>query len=224
LALRALLAISALTVVSTTAIAQDDFVPQRLDALEPNVSDVGPLSRSFRQLSIDLRSPSEFDRVYQVPGDEEHLMRISGGLYAVFPRSQYTPTEKKGIIAVIPNDTTFYIGSPRLGLDRSLAGVVRPNALDLAAGFDGPGASRRVLTRVVGDPTGGAIMAAPHAPAPVRVRPQPLAPLPSEELAASGPEAGGRTSEAVHGPPTIVNDPVYRAQRLRELLKRAAAG
>jgi hypothetical protein len=90
-----------------------------LQSVDPDFGDVGPLRVSTRVLPVDMRSPSGFDRVYRVPGSaggvpgmdggEERFARISGGLAAVFPRSDYITT-KKGQYALIPPGTVFYIG------------------------------------------------------------------------------------------------------------------
>lgn len=86
------------------AIAQTD---PPLRPLDPGRGDVGPLSQSLRIRPVDLREPSRFDAVYRTAGDQ--LMRIDGGLTAVFPRSVYRASPG-GAIALIPPGTIFHIG------------------------------------------------------------------------------------------------------------------
>lgn len=95
--------------------------PEGWQIIDAGRADRGPLSTSPRRLPTDLRVPLSFDRVYRVPGattgvqvpgaasGEELYARISGGLTAVFPRSEYVAT-KRGPAAVIPPGTVFYIG------------------------------------------------------------------------------------------------------------------
>ncbi|MBY0262378.1 MAG: hypothetical protein K2Q20_08540 [Phycisphaerales bacterium] len=98
-----------------------------LTPVEQNVGDLGPLTTSLRTPPADLRTPMEFDRVYRVPGssrginipqalspaggqDGSRLARVSGGITAVFPSSDYMQTKKSGIVPVVPAGTVFYIG------------------------------------------------------------------------------------------------------------------
>lgn len=71
--------------------------------------DTGPLATSSQMLPMDLRAPTGFEHVYRAPGADGTLMRISGGLVATFPRSQYDVREE-GIVPVIPAGTVFHIG------------------------------------------------------------------------------------------------------------------
>ncbi|MHC4948133.1 MAG: hypothetical protein ACYTG1_07710 [Planctomycetota bacterium] len=71
--------------------------------------DRASLMTSLHRLDPGLRQPVGFDSVYRAPDGE--FMRVQGGLYAVFPRSVYVPTGF-GLEAVVPPDTTFYIGEP----------------------------------------------------------------------------------------------------------------
>ena len=81
--------ISRIAVVSLLMLSQAASGQQELSSVEANVGDLGPLSRSLRSLGADLRQPTNFDRVYRVPGQDDRFMRINGGLYAVFERSLY---------------------------------------------------------------------------------------------------------------------------------------
>ncbi|MCZ6837009.1 MAG: hypothetical protein O7G85_14630 [Planctomycetota bacterium] len=87
----------------------------KVELVESNVADTGPLSRSLRDLSIDLRMPTGFDKLYHIQGDREYYMRSSGGLHAVFPRSVYSRSRsRRGNVTrtKIPDGTVFYIGTP----------------------------------------------------------------------------------------------------------------
>lgn len=77
------------------------------DPLEEGVADVSALGMSLRQLEPGLVMPMDFGDVYRVPGMPDMLMRIAGGMYAVFPQSVYSESG-----AMIPPGTTFHIGAP----------------------------------------------------------------------------------------------------------------
>lgn len=77
--------------------------PVPLVPVDQGVADVSPLQTSLRVAPIDLRHPSDFERVYET-GDGRY-MRVSGGLRAVFPISVYDPYGPE-----IPPDTRFIIG------------------------------------------------------------------------------------------------------------------
>lgn len=112
-------------------------------------SDVSPLADSLELRPIDLRLPSGFDRVYEVPTGEGSLFaRIDGGLTAVFPRSEYTATPY-GAVAEVPAGTVWVIGqTPRwladqngvLTTDRGVAGAAQasPLRVDMRAGAAPP--------------------------------------------------------------------------------------
>lgn len=129
--------------VATSAAAQvpppvippsDPAIVEPPRQLDPGLEDVGPLSTSLRVLDWGLPGGDEFDRVYQVPGRPELLMRVSGGLHAVFPRSTYAGTDL-GPVPTVPAGTIFYIGDP----------VDEEGALELESVEDWPG---RVSLRV----------------------------------------------------------------------------
>ena len=83
-----------------------DHLPTPLD---PRVADVSPLGRSLRVESPGLEIPSGFSAVYRVPGDGGGMMRINGGLKAIFPQSVYQSTPY-GSFPEIPAATIFQIG------------------------------------------------------------------------------------------------------------------
>lgn len=84
-----------------------------LKPLDQMVEDTSPLSISLRQIERGLREPTAFDQVYRVPDRDHLLMRIEGGIYAIFPQSMYT-RGKNGILPLIPAGTVFHIGYPDL--------------------------------------------------------------------------------------------------------------
>ncbi|HWB19065.1 MAG TPA: hypothetical protein VG711_02105, partial [Phycisphaerales bacterium] len=87
---------------------------QDLKEVDQGFGDEGPLRTSLRDFSVDLRLPTGFQKVYQVPGREDELMRVSGGLIAVFPRSVYATGRGGGQLPLIPPGTVYYIGGIEL--------------------------------------------------------------------------------------------------------------
>lgn len=184
-----------LVVHDASAQTADPAEPRLMDLrLEQRVEDVGPLGRSLRVAPADLRSPTGFEGVYRVPGREGTLMRISGGIIATFPRSEY-----RGDTRPIPAGTVFHIGSVRTLLaGRSL---LSPNRVGVGVGVgvgDVPSAS----------PTGaGASLADTAAPTFVdRAADRAVGREPP------GSSVGART------PPAIFTDEDYRRRRLTEIL------
>jgi hypothetical protein len=83
-----------------------------LEPIDQTIEDVSVLSMSLREIEPGLRQPNDFSRVFRIPGKQDMFMRQQGGLYAVFPESVYGVDKKGKLLAVVPNDTTFYIGRP----------------------------------------------------------------------------------------------------------------
>jgi hypothetical protein len=174
----------------------------KLNPVDQGFADVGPLSASSRVVPLDLRVPSGFDRVYRLgssrPGGER-FARMSGGVTAVFPRSQYVPTAD-GYASTTPAGTVFYIGrlpnSLTESADSSLVarGLNRPN-------YDDRSARAAVLDRPRTIARSGPV------PTPVQ----------ADRGAAIPPSAAPRASE-----PTIFNDEEYRARRVAQLLDIAS--
>lgn len=104
--------------------------PAGLRPVDPTYEDTGPLGVSLRQLRPDLRTPLDFDRVYQIqpahPNGPDQFTRISGAIAAVFPRSQYTTT-RNGVRIDVPAGTVFYIGGPPVPAASSLPPTHRPS-------------------------------------------------------------------------------------------------
>jgi hypothetical protein len=103
-----------------------------LDApLEEGVADVSALGTSMRLIDPGLVAPMDFGEVYRVPGMPALLMRIAGGVYAVFPQSVYSAEG-----AQIPPGTIFYIGAPPAAPSEASPEPVAPDA-SLASGHHG---------------------------------------------------------------------------------------
>jgi hypothetical protein len=201
---------------STPAAAQKGNALRPVDQM---VEDVGALSTSFRELQVQLRHPLGFDSVYHVPGRSDLYMRASGGLYAVFDQSAYARGEK-GVRAVIPAGTTFYIGMP------ALAPSLPP--------VDPQTAMLRVSTRI--DPLDGEQPAATAAASLSSSSPSlSLLQMTSRaRIATMTPSAPGSppagqmqddpapSESAASALRTIATDADYREDRLRELMERAS--
>lgn len=171
---------------------------QELKAVEENVGDLGPLSRSLRVLGADLRQPANFDRVYRISGTDERFMRINGGLYAVFERSLYVPSED-GLVPLIPGGTVFYIGRPSF-----LRDVEQPASQEKIGLLDKRSHSNRLDTRNLEAWSEGLAPAATSVPLLHR---------------SSGRGVGAETRDQEVAA-TINNDPDYRAARIRQLMKK----
>jgi hypothetical protein len=195
--------------------------PARLVPVEQGVGDVGPASRSLRVAPLDLRQPSDFDRVYRIPsgvgpgvgrggllappGPGDRFARVNGAVTAVFPRSQYTVTSR-GLVPDVPAGTVFYIGR----LPAGEVGAGRSPGEGAAAG----GARVGVGVGAEGPLNGGAVGALPSGrveaetvggPAPVNAPPP-------------GPLGRDRSSPAGG----VLTDEGYRRARVRELVMEAA--
>ncbi len=180
------------------AVSLEASARQELEAVEQTVADRGPLAMSLRNISIDLRQPTNFDRVYRVPGSTEHYLRANGALYAVFPRSVYART-RRGEVPRIPDGTVFYIGAP------SFLTNPAPEAVSGGSQRVSHAVSYRVDDRQYKLPF--------TSTAPVGAR---LHPSPGQSRTV------GRSGVVVE--PTIITDPAYRAERLHLLMRQAAQG
>ncbi len=96
--------------IGTVALAQP-MSPSLFQRVDAGRADTGPLATSIIQFPEDLRVPTGFEYVYRDPRDEGSLIRVSGGLIAEFPRSQYD-TAQGGFVPVVPPGTVFRIGMP----------------------------------------------------------------------------------------------------------------
>lgn len=184
----------------TGAVADDDDPTDELEPVDQGVADLTDLSVSLRVVNPMLREPSGFSRLYQVRGMADAYVRANGALYAVFPRSAYALSQS-GQVPVVPAGTVFAIGAASLDDYLDQRGNV-PDPDD-ASGDAGASSAAAAFpsARIDGRIRGGA--------------PRPISdPVPDRDDRAS---SGG-------GLPRIVDDPDYRLDRLRELLRRAAAG
>lgn len=112
------------------------------ERVEQGTADVGPGQASLRTIAPDLRTPGEFDSVFELermnrfapPGQRKSVFfaRAEGGLTAVFPRSVYAPSGQGALVPQIPPDTVFYLGLPPEFRKGAAAGAPAPNKLDLS--------------------------------------------------------------------------------------------
>jgi hypothetical protein len=182
------------------------------EPIEPGIEDRGPLSESLRIIQPGLAQPQHFEQIYRIIGPEgEMLMRASGGLYAVFPRSDYAFTEQ-GPLATVPPGTVFYIGSlPPQYLPKRQLGPL-PEDLIVAERLDGR-SGLPIDTQIDVESEGLPYERHPLGRLAVRAIIPPTWPDPHS------PGDGADSSASQ----TIVNDEAYRAQRVRELMSMAAA-
>jgi hypothetical protein len=191
-----LAAITTPLLLAATAAAQT--LP--LEAVEQRVSDISGLDLSLRQVQTGLLQPNNFKELYRSPVDDG-FVRISGGLYAVFPRSVYAAKKDKQkrtvVYPVVPAGTVFYIGPP--------PGWTLSTALDEAASRQESDPARiegRLDLRITPGLMGAALAAGPQ--------------VQQQEHRYSG-----NTTQPATGP-RMVLDPEYRAQRVRSLMDDAA--
>jgi hypothetical protein len=95
----------------TEGTAAAGVLQPRLEIVDQGTEDRDVLSATLRTDPTDLRLPTEFERVYRVPGSSTLLMRGNGALFAVFEQSVYRQTSR-GIQVVAPPGTVFHIGMP----------------------------------------------------------------------------------------------------------------
>ena len=97
-----------------------NVVQVQLKAVEQTVGDLGPLEHPLRDVEQGIELPMGFYKVYKVPGYDEQsnapelqperrFMRASGGLAALYDRSNYIPTEH-GLLPDVPESTIWVIG------------------------------------------------------------------------------------------------------------------
>ncbi len=162
--------------------------------VDQRVADLTVLSESLRAIEPGLRPPSDFARVYRVPGRDDLFARVQGGLYAVFPQSVYA-RRRGAVTALVPNNTVMFIGPPTA---EALAAWGGPPPITQPAAAEGT--DHRVDSRVSHRIQEGPVS---------QPRPHPVA-------------GAGRARNEPPRNGTVVNDAAYRAVRLRRLLRRAA--
>ncbi len=190
----------------------------KLTPVDERVGDVGgSLSTSLRQIDPGLAVPSGFEQVYRVPGHNDLLMRIEGGVMAVFPESVYSASAN-GSVPVVPPNTTFYIGLPQMEalLQYADAANSRPSTGD-------PRLDLKIAQtpRVYDVPTARPPASKAGSQTVSVVEPGP-------RITYQRPGDGGKPRRVANtveldDAPAIVVDDEYRAQRMRELIQRAAA-
>jgi|GEM_PF-3452299 len=93
--------------------------------LDPNATGTGALSRSLRVMPTDPRRVSGFGSVYA--WDDQRLVRSSGAVHAVFPRSVVAEPGQ------IPAGTVFYIGEPPMAPSAPRMRTAEPFGGELAS-------------------------------------------------------------------------------------------
>lgn len=171
-----------------------------LKRLDQGYEDIDPLRASLRMQPVDLRMPLDFDAVYSLPGRgaTDRLVRMSGALAAVFPRSEYASMER-GVRVLVPANTVFYIGSLPAGAEETPR-VVAPGSAAARADLGRADSAADGLARTL-DVSTASFANDVGAMSDARVAPRALA-------------TAGRG---------IMNDEGYRAARVRQLLETAAA-
>ncbi len=179
--------------------------------VDPNVADVNSLSTSLRDMQVDLRVPLGFSNVYRVPGQSDKFMRASGGLFAIFPQSQYVST-RQGLSAKVPAGTTYHIGLPTEAVETPIEAVpsnANENRIDQQ--------HHAKQNLAAASPINFRIDALiPEVPSTPEAPPQPPAKT-------TAPKTAQPTEAAQSACPSLATDENYRARRISELLARAAA-
>lgn len=231
--------------MNTAASGQPASTVPRLTPVEQGRGDTGPLATSTRVTPLDLRLPIGFDRVYRIEGSgrrgrsSDLFARQSGGLTAVFPRSQYIESGS-GLFPEIPAGTTFYIGGlpdSLTGADRSAATrrnannyIDRSARVDLADAFSAGPASERTSTGA-STPVPGTYAAQYRAGTSEASTQADTSGRADAARALSRSEAA-RASDAARlaasprpapARPSIFGDETYRRDKVSTLLSRAAS-
>ncbi|MCG3123664.1 MAG: hypothetical protein GIKADHBN_02085 [Phycisphaerales bacterium] len=201
-----------------------------LKRVEQGREDAGPLARSIRVAPTDLRLPIGFDQVYRLENTARNSQgdlyaRRSGGITAVFPRSQYSVSASGSLLAEIPPGTTFYIGGlpesltrpekarvrqlPETYIDRS----ARPARADVAA----PVTSARQSDATARSAAPRGTPPAPASDSPSQRSQRPIVTPGAVEI--PGAAAPRRTAP---DRPSVFSDESYRSKRVESLLNRAA--
>lgn len=167
--------------------------------VEQGRGDAGGLSKSLARGPATVGVPNDFSGVYQIPEDADTpyagwFARVSGAMIAVFPRGEYTAT-RGGVVPAVPANTRFFFGS--VPLNARGAGAV-----SAAERVVSP-ANERINTSARAAEPDTAPDRAPDAPLPVTVE---------TAVDADGVRVAMEK---------LCADPVYRANRVRDLLLRA---
>jgi hypothetical protein len=99
--------------LATPAWAQDSEA-DRFREVEAGFEDTSPQAVSTLVRPVDMRVPTNFERVYEVLGSGGMYARRAGAVTAVFDRSLYAGSATP----LIPAGTVFYLGSLPVDLGR----------------------------------------------------------------------------------------------------------
>lgn len=201
--------------------------PSGLEPLDQGFEDTGALNASLRVERSDLRIASGFDRVYRARGNNGHLMRVDGALHAVFPESEYAPTEE-GSRPVVPAGTTWVIGDPAVGCsdptkpscDTLLAQrpFLLPGPIGLptrrAKNSQPPPGSIALVSLSRTEPVGRPVASAADVRLSLAILPETATDL--EAVAVTAPKKGNTPLPRGFD----MSDEFYRRLRLREIAKR----
>ncbi|MFM1935572.1 MAG: hypothetical protein RI990_531 [Planctomycetota bacterium] len=198
----------AAVVLAGDALGQSGAAQAPVQQVDSAAGDRHALSTSLRVMSVDL-SPHNFERVYQVPGRDDLMMRTNGALYAVFEQSTYArdPKQRGALRAVIPAATVFYIGRPDFRVIRGTG--IRdidfvPHRSAHAADAPGqPLASVHGVTRLEAEPLDGRIGSAHGGRVDGRIDGREAAASPTRDgraAAADAPRGGSTGTDHPAGP------------------------
>ncbi|MFT3683655.1 MAG: hypothetical protein QM783_01810 [Phycisphaerales bacterium] len=158
--------------------------------------DAGGLATSLAHAPATIGTPNDFSGVYKIPDDVDSpyagwFARFSGALIAVFPAGDYTPTDA-GMVPKVPANTRYFLGSIPLNAQKKEAGATTTAAAALVS---------RVDNRYTGE--------------------EPQRPLTPDRAPPVTLDTATTPAAVTAAVAKSWNDPVYRANRLRELLERA---
>ncbi|MBX9736107.1 MAG: hypothetical protein K2X32_04205 [Phycisphaerales bacterium] len=187
-----------------------------LRRVRPGIGDVSPLDAKLDVRDADLRIPNNFGGVYQIPADAPTpyagwFVRISGGMWAVFPQSVYRRTNQ-GVVARVPPGTQYFVGG--IPIDPMYAAV---------AGASGGGTPERIDARESSDVTSVPIDVS--LPIPTRVESSMVSGRVGAEMNPVVVSAGDAESSRqawASSTERWIADHGYRSKRLGELLAKAS--
>lgn len=218
--------LAALLSLAASAHAQSTSPDPRLRPVDAGRQDTGPLSTSTRVTQLDLRLPLGFDKVYRIDGSSpasSKFARKSGGLTAVFNRSQYMQVSNGAMVAEIPAGTTFYIGN----LPQTVSGPDRPQRertlpstyVDMSAHNGRASSSARTDQDELSRTAARSAALGAHSATPLVIpgdRGSPPAAL-NPQLPAALPRRPAPPR------PSVFSDESYRQKKINTLLDKAAA-
>jgi len=185
-----------------------------LEPVDQGFADLDLLSASLRYLEMGYRQELHYERLFEVPGHPDLLMRRDGAMTAIFHRSRYEETED-GLVPLIPDGAIFHLGP----IDDNLLATITGRGL---AGV-GPAGGRRPPDSADARADGrvSSMVSPMQAERPGRET-GPLVFPTFRSPAAPAPGARPAPPDAETEAPTIWNSEVYRRTRLQSLLRDAA--